>query len=96
MSLFVAVSTALVDHRFIRYRVDSVAKVESCSATNFSRKQETRDDPRFVCLNRVAEVAGEFNARGSPPSRLYTKDAPTAREIFEHLRETTFATQSGE
>ena len=49
MSLFVAVSTALVDHRFVRYRVDSVAKVESCSATNFSRKQETRDDPRFVC-----------------------------------------------
>jgi hypothetical protein len=59
-----------------------------------NKKRETIPDS--CALNRVAEVAGEFNARGSPPSRLYTKDAPTAREIFEHLCETTFATQSGE
>jgi hypothetical protein len=58
-----------------------------------NKKRETITDS--YALNRVAEVAGEFNARGSPPSRLYTKDAPTACGIFEHLCETTFATQSG-
>ena len=56
------------------------------------KKRETIADS--YTLNRVAEVAGEFNARGAPPSRLYTKDAPTACRIFEHLCETTFATQS--
>ena len=45
-------------------------------------------------LNRAAEVASEFDARGSFPSRLYTKDAPTAREIFGHLCKTSFATVS--
>ena len=45
-------------------------------------------------LNRAAEVAGEFNARGSLPSRLYTKIAPAARRIFEHQCKTTFATLS--
>jgi hypothetical protein len=47
-------------------------------------------------LNRVAEIAGEFDARGPVPSHLYTKDAPTARRIFDHLCKTTFATQSSE
>jgi len=46
-------------------------------------------------LNRAAEVAGEFNARGSLPSRLYTKIASAARRIFEHQCKTTFATLSG-
>jgi hypothetical protein len=45
-------------------------------------------------LNRVAEAAGEFDARGSVPSRLYTKGAPTARRIFDHLCKKTFATVS--
>jgi hypothetical protein len=45
-------------------------------------------------LNRVAEVAGEFNARGSLPSRLYTKIALATRRIFEHQCKTTFATVS--
>jgi hypothetical protein len=45
-------------------------------------------------LNRVAEIAGEFDARGPVPPHLYTKDAPTARRIFDHLCKTTFATVS--
>jgi hypothetical protein len=45
-------------------------------------------------LNHVAVVAGEFDSRGPVPSRLYTKGAPTARRIFDHLCETTFATVS--
>ena len=43
-------------------------------------------------LNRVAEIAGEFDARGHVPPHLYTEDAPTARRIFDHLCKTTFAT----
>jgi len=46
-------------------------------------------------LNRVAEIAGEFDARGPVPPHLYTKDAPTARRIFDHLCKMTFATVSG-
>jgi hypothetical protein len=48
---------------------DTVAKVESCSATNFreSKKRETIADSYI--LNRTAEVAGEFNARGPVPRR---------------------------
>jgi hypothetical protein len=46
-------------------------------------------------LNRVAEIAGEFDARGHVPPHLYTEDAPTARRIFDHLCKTTFATVSG-
>jgi hypothetical protein len=45
-------------------------------------------------LNRVAEIAGEFDARGHVPPHLYTEDAPTARRIFDHLCKTTFATVS--
>jgi hypothetical protein len=43
-------------------------------------------------LNRVAEIAGEFDAREPIPPHLYTEDAPTARRIFDHLCKTTFAT----
>jgi hypothetical protein len=57
-----------------------------------NKKPETIADS--YTLNRVAEVAGEIDARGSVPSRLYTKDAPTALRIFDHLCKTTFATQS--
>jgi len=57
-----------------------------------NKKRETITDSYI--LNRVAEVAGEFNARGSSPSRLYTKDAPTVRRIFDHLCKATFATLS--
>ncbi len=45
-------------------------------------------------LTRVADVACEFNVRGCLPSRLYTKDAPTAHRIFDHRCKTTFATVS--
>jgi hypothetical protein len=58
-----------------------------------NKKRETITDS--YTLSRGAEIAGEFNARGSVPSRLYTEDAPTARRIFDHLCKTTFATQSG-
>ena len=58
-----------------------------------NKKRETITD--LYTLSRGAEIAGEFNARGSVPSRLYTEDAPTARRIFDHLCKTTFATQSG-
>jgi hypothetical protein len=57
-----------------------------------NKKQETITDS--YTLNRAAEVVGEFNVRGSVPSHLYTKDAPTARRIFCRLCKTTFATQS--
>jgi len=57
-----------------------------------SKKRETITDS--YTLNRAAEVAGEFNVGGSVPSHLYTKDAPTAGRIFDHLWKTTFATQS--
>jgi hypothetical protein len=59
-----------------------------------NNKRETIADS--YTLNRAAKVAGEFDARGSVPSRLYTKDAPTARRIFDHLCKTTFATVSPE
>ena len=58
-----------------------------------NKKRETITD--WYTLSRGAEIAGEFNARGSVPSRLYTEDAPTARGIFDNPRKTTFATQSG-
>jgi hypothetical protein len=45
-------------------------------------------------LNRVTEVACEFNVRRWGPSHLYTKTAPGARRIFDHQCKTTFATQS--
>ena len=44
---------------------DCVAKVESCSATNFSENKKQETITQSYTLNRVAEVAGEFNARGS-------------------------------
>ncbi len=47
-------------------------------------------------LNRVVEVTGKFRVRGAVPPHLYTKNAPTARRIFDHLCKTTFATVSGE
>ncbi len=59
-----------------------------------------REDKRWetiadsYTLNRVAEIAGEFDARGHVPPHLYTEDAPTARRIFDHLCKTTFATVS--
>ena len=61
-----------------------------------------REDKRWetiadsYTLNRVAEIAGEFDARGHVPPHLYTEDAPTARRIFDHLCKTTFATVSPE
>jgi hypothetical protein len=57
-----------------------------------NKKRETITDS--YTLNRVAEVAGEFNVRGSVPSHLYTKDVPTARRIFGRPCKATFATQS--
>ena len=57
-----------------------------------NKKRETLADS--YTLNRVAELAGEFSVRGAVPSHLYTKDAPTARRIFERLCKTTFATKS--
>ena len=59
-----------------------------------------REDKRWetiadsYTLNRVAEIAGEFDAREPIPPHLYTEDAPTARRIFDHLCKTTFATVS--
>src|SRR3984893_3339226 len=45
-------------------------------------------------LNRVTEVACEFNVRRRGSSHLYTKAAPVARRIFDHQCRTTFATVS--
>src|SRR5271167_1512879 len=68
------------------------SKVATAGIFRENKKWETIIDS--YTLNRVAEVAGEFNVRGLVPSHLYAKDAPTARRIFDHLCKTTFATQS--
>ncbi len=60
----------------------------------FSENKKRETIANSYILNRVAEVAGELDVRGRLPPRLYTKDAPTARRIFDHLCETTFATLS--
>ncbi len=57
-----------------------------------NKKRETISDS--YTLNPVAEVTDKFRVRGSVPPHLYTKDAPTARRIFDHLCKTTFATVS--
>ena len=57
-----------------------------------NKRRETIADS--YTLNRVAEIAGEFDARRPVPPHLYTEDAPTARRIFDHLCKTTFATVS--
>jgi hypothetical protein len=44
--------------------------------------------------SRAAAVAYEFSVRRQGPLDPYTKTAPTARRIFDHLRKTTFATIS--
>jgi hypothetical protein len=61
---------------------------------NFRENKKRGTITDSYTLNRAAKVADEFNVRGSVPSHLYTKDAPTARRIFGHLGKTTFATQS--
>ena len=68
------------------------SKVAAPRIFSENKKRETIADSYI--LNRVAEVAGELDVRGRLPPRLYTKDAPTARRIFDHLCETTFATLS--
>jgi hypothetical protein len=68
------------------------SKVAAARTFRENKKRVTIADSHT--LNRIAEVAGEFNARGSVPSRIYMKAAPTARRIFGHLCKTTFATQS--
>jgi len=45
-------------------------------------------------LNRITEVACEFNVRRWGPSHLYTKAAPAARRIFDSQCKKTFATIS--
>jgi hypothetical protein len=61
---------------------------------NFRENKKRGTITDSYTLNRAAKVAGEFNVRGSVPSHLYTKDAPTARRIFGDLCKTSFATQS--
>jgi hypothetical protein len=58
----------------------------------FSENKKRKTIADSCTLNRVAELAGEFNVRGAVPSHLYTKDARTIRRIFDHLCKTTFAT----
>jgi hypothetical protein len=65
------------------------------AASRILRENKKREMIADSCaLNRVAELAGEFDVRGAVPSHLYIKDAPAARRIFDHLCRTTFATQS--
>src|SRR5215510_5483540 len=68
------------------------SKVATQQIFRENTKQKTIADSGI--LNRVAEVAGEFDARGCVPSRLYTKVAPIARRIFDHRCKRTFATVS--
>ena len=53
------------------------SKVATQQIFRENTKQKTIADSGI--LNRVAEVACEFDARGCVPSRLYTKVAPIAR-----------------
>ena len=78
----------------VRWIVLQNSKVAAPRIFRENKKRETITNS--YTLSRGAEIAGEFNARGSVPSRLYTEDAPTARRIFDHLCKTTFATQSDE
>ena len=72
-----------------------VLQKSKVAAPRIFRENKTRKTiADSYILNRLAEVAGEFSVRGCVPSRLYTKDPPTARRIFDHLCKTTFATQS--
>jgi hypothetical protein len=75
---------------------DCVAKVESRRATNFSRKPETGALADPYDLNRITEVACEFNVRRRGPSHLYTKAAPVARRFFEPRCKKIFATISAQ
>jgi hypothetical protein len=70
------------------------SKVAAPQIFRENKKRGTITDP--YTLNRVAEATGEFDARGSVPSRLFTKGAPTARRIFDDLCKKTFATVSSE
>jgi hypothetical protein len=69
-------------------------KSKVAAPRNFRENKKRGTITDSYTLNRAAKVADEFNVRGSVPSHLYTKDAPTARRIFGHLGKTTFATQS--
>ena len=81
---------------YFRFRGGLCCKTPKLQCQEFFAKTRSgRRSPISYTLSRGAEIAGEFNARGSVPSRLYTEDAPTARGIFDHLCKTTFATQSG-
>ena len=51
------IKTIAAVHSQCRLWVDCVAKVESCRATNFSRKPETGSTRHSNDLNRVTEVA---------------------------------------
>jgi hypothetical protein len=55
------------------------------------RASRSRVLPDSGTLNRVAEVACGFDARGCVPSRLYTKAAPITRRNFDHRCKRTFA-----
>jgi hypothetical protein len=69
------------------------SKVAAPQIFRENKKRKTITDS--YTFDRVAEAAGEFDARGSVPSRFYTKGAPTARRIFDHLCGKTFATVLG-
>jgi hypothetical protein len=56
------------------------SKVATQQIFRENTKQKTIADSGT--LNRVAEVACKFDARGCVPSHLYTKAAPTARRIL--------------
>ena len=66
---------------------DTVAKSKVAAPRIFRENKKRETITNSHTLNRVVVVASEFDARGSGPSRLYTKDAPTARRIFDHLCE---------
>jgi hypothetical protein len=81
----------------VRYRGGLCCKSRKLQVHEFLAKKTKREAiADSYNLNRVAEVACEFNMRRRGPSHLYTKTAPIARGIFDQQRKTTFATQSGE
>ena len=91
MSVFGPKRRFAATQRYVRSFQGIVKQNSKVAVPRIFRENKKRETiTKFVYPRSLAEIAGEFNARGSVPSRLYTEDAPTARGIFDHLYKTTF------
>ena len=65
-----------------RFRLDCVAKLESCSGLNFRRNLKRKEIDDSHTFSRATEVAHEFGARRRGPSDHCTNNAPAAPEFL--------------